>query len=79
MKTLTARWKSNFTKKKSHENACQKMHPDRLEMYQKAFGGWALPGPAGELKRSLRPSICNEVGQRGEEEEEEDAGGKGGK
>jgi len=26
-----------------------KMHPDKLKMHQKAFGGRALPGPTGEL------------------------------
>ena len=29
-----------------------KMLPDRLKMHQKAFGGRAPPGPAGELYRS---------------------------
>jgi len=27
-----------------------KMHPDRLKMHQKAFGGRALPGPVGGAK-----------------------------
>ena len=30
-----------------HENICQKLHPDKLKMQQKAFGGRALPGPTG--------------------------------
>ena len=33
-----------------------KMPPDRLKMHQKAFGGRAPPGPAGELKRSPDPT-----------------------
>ena len=32
-----------------------KLRPDRLKMHQKAFGGRASPGPAGELKCSPDP------------------------
>ena len=31
-----------------HENIFQKLHPDKLKMQQKAFGGRASPGPTGE-------------------------------
>jgi len=44
-----------------HENICHKLHPDKLKMRQKAFGGRALPGPTmGELKRSPRLPSRNE-------------------
>ena len=36
------------------------MRPDRLKMYQKAFGGRALPGPAGELIALPRPPSRNQ-------------------
>ena len=44
-----------------HENICQKLHPDKLKMQQKAFGGRASPGPTGEAyKRSPRLPSRNE-------------------
>jgi len=37
-----------------------KNRPDRQKMQAKAFGGRALPGHAGELKRSPRPPSRNQ-------------------
>jgi len=39
--------KKSILKEQIAEKACQKMHPDRLKMHQKAFGGGAPPEPAG--------------------------------
>jgi len=36
------------------------------ELHQNAFGGRALPGPAGELQRSPKPALLGE-GREGEE------------
>ena len=37
------------------KNCCNQMSDFTAKMHQKTFGGRALPGPGGELKRSPHP------------------------
>jgi len=58
-----------------HENICQKLHPDRLKMQQKAFGGRASPGTTGgaappDSLAAMRPTC------KGERREEKEGEGK---
>jgi len=41
--------------RKITKNCCNQMSDSTAKKHQKTFGGRALPGPGGELKRSPTP------------------------